>query len=68
MFLHLSVILLTGGPGVVAAGGHARFLRGGDMRGCSGGVCVVALGVGGHAWLLPWGCAWLLQGGHAWSL
>ena len=36
MFLHLSVILLTGGVCVVAHGG------GGGMRGCSrgGGACV----------------------------
>ena len=50
MFLHLSVILLTGGGG---------------MRGCSRGageVCVVALG--GHVWLLRGGGhAWLLWGG-----
>ena len=55
MFLHLSVILLTGGACVVARGGHAWLL---------GGVCVVARGgmcgcSGGHAWFL--------RGGHAWD-
>ena len=64
MFLHLSVILLTGGHGWLLLGGHAWLLRGGvcmvalvgrhawllgGMRGCSGGACVVALG-GGRAW------------------
>ena len=60
MFLHLSVILSTGGACMVALGGRAWLLWGG-MHGCSGeGACVVALGgtcvvaLGGHAWLL-WG-------------
>ena len=59
MFLHLSVILLTGG---------VRGWSQGGMHGCSGG-CVVAPGGGGvcgwsrgHVWLL-WGGAWLLWGG-----
>ena len=51
MFLHLSVILLTGGACVVALGG---------VHGCSGGACVVALG---GVWLLRGGRAWLLRGG-----
>ena len=33
---------------------------GGGMRGCSGGVCVVALG--GHAWLLRGGMHGFCQG------
>ena len=75
IFLHLFVILFTGGACVVAPGG--------GMHGCSGGEgCIVAWGGmcgcsgGGHAWLLPGGCAWLLPeggcvvalGGHAWLL
>ena len=48
IFLHLFVILFTGG--------HA-WLQGG-MRGCRRGACVVA---GGHAWLYG-GHAWLLGG------
>ena len=58
MFLHLSVILLTGG--------HA-WLLGGGMRGCSwgghawrrGGMC----GEGGCAWQRRGMCG---KGGHAW--
>ena len=57
MFLHLSVILLTGGACVVAMGGHAWLFR---------GVCVVALG-GGHVWLL-WGGMCGCSGGRAWLL
>ena len=54
IFLHLFVILFTGG-------GHAWLLLGGGMHGCSwGGACMVVPG-GGHAWLL-WGGAWLLRG------
>ena len=34
--------------------------RGGSMRGCSEGACVVA---GGACVVAPGGCAWLLQGG-----
>ena len=47
MFLQVSVC---------PRGGHAWLLLGwrawllGGMHGCSGGVCVVALGGGGHAW------------------
>ena len=63
MFLHVSVILLTGGVCVVAPegvgmcgcsrGGHAWLLFGGACMVAPGGACVVALG----------GCAWLLLGG-----
>ena len=45
MFLHLSVILLTGGGACVVA-------PGGTCMVAPGGACVVA--PGGHAWLL-WG-------------
>ena len=34
------------------------------MRGCSGGVCVVA--PGGHVWFYLGGHAWFYLGGHAW--
>ena len=65
MFLHLSVILLTGGVG------HAWFLPG--VHGCSGGACVVAPGgVHGCSWGGMHGClggcvvarggVWLLPG------
>ena len=78
MFLHLSVILLTGGACVVAPGGPAWLLRGG-MRGCSGGACVVALrgvrGCSGGMHGCSRGGVWLLrgmcgcsQGGCAWLL
>ena len=52
IFLHLFVILFTGG--------HAWLL--GGMCGCWG-VCVVASG-GGHVWLPVGGHAWLLEGMH----
>ena len=51
IFLHLFVILFTGGAYMVAPRGRAWLLRGvcmvawGGMHGCSGGVCMVALGV-----------------------
>ena len=73
MFLHLSVILLTGGCAWLL-GGHAWWLPGGHVWLLLGG-CVVAPGVclvapGGHAWLLlggmhgcSGGCAWLLPEG-----
>ena len=51
MFLHLSVILLTGGACVVKWGG---------MRGEVGGVH----GEGGHAWQRG---ACVVKGGHAWQ-
>ena len=72
IFLHLFVILFTGGACMVAPGGDvwlllwggcAWLLRGG-VHGCSEGSCVVALG--GHVWLLRGdmcGCS----GGHAWD-
>ena len=62
-----------GGVCVVALGGHVWLLLGG-VRGCSGGVCVDAPGVGIHgcSWGGMRGCsgghAWLLPGGHAWLL
>ena len=79
IFLHLFVILFTGGRAWLLPGG----MRGcsGGVRGCCGGACVVALGgmcgcSWGHAWLwwgvcmvapgacmVAWGCVWLLQGG-----
>ena len=67
IFLHLFVILFTGGACVVAPGeGGMRGCSGGGMHGCSGGVCGCSGGsawlFGGCAWLLG-GCAWLLQGG-----
>ena len=67
MFLHVSVILSTGGGAcVVAPGGRgaACVVALGGMHGCSGGVCGCS---GGHAWLRG-GHAWLLPGGHAWLL
>ena len=54
MFLHVCVILFTGGPCVVAGG--CVWLLGG-VHGCWG-ACMVA---GGHAWLLG-GCVWLWGG------
>ena len=71
MFLHLSVILSTGG------GGHAWLHGGvhghsgwGGMHGCSRGACVVApggvhgcSGGGGHAWFLPGGMPGFFRGG-----
>ena len=60
IFLHLFVILFTGGACVVAPWGRGAWLFQGG--------CMVA--PGGHAWLLRGGGhAWLLQGGgHAWSV
>ena len=73
IFLHLFVILFTGGACVVAPGGCVWLLLGGVCMvapgGCAWllrGVCMVALG--GCAWLLPGGCAWLLPGGCVWLL
>ena len=54
IFLHLFVILFTGGHAWLLGGGRACMVA-------PGGACVVA--PGGHAWLLPVGCAWLLWGG-----
>ena len=75
MFLHLSVILLTGGAGcawLLGPGGHA-WLLGGCVWLLQEGACMVVLG--GHAWLLQGGHAWLLwgacmvaPGGHVWLL
>ena len=75
MFLHLSVILLTGRHGC-PQGVYVWLLRG--MRGCSGAGCAWLL-LGGHAWLLlrgmrgcsgGWGMrgkgACMVKGGHAW--
>ena len=67
IFLHLFVILFTGG-------GHAWLLPGGGVCGCSQGVCVVA--PGGCAWLLlegsmhgcSQGVCMVAPGGHAWLL
>ena len=79
MFLHLSVILLTGrGACVVALGGcgcsgrgmHGCSQRGhvwllwGGMRGCSGGMHGCS---GGHAWLLQGGCVVAPGGMHGCS-
>ena len=50
IFLHLFVILFTGGVCVVAPGGHVWLLPGGGVHGYSGGACVVA--PRGHVWLL----------------
>ena len=63
MFLHLSVILLTGGGGVHSCyGGHVWLLRGG-VCGCSRkGGCRAWLLQGGHAWLL-WGACMVARGG-----
>ena len=77
MFLHLSVILLTGRACVFASGGHAWLLLGGGMCGCSQGACMVAPGggmrvcswgacmvaLGGMHGCSWWGYAWLLLGG-----
>ena len=70
MFLHMSVILSTGGhvwllwgACMVTLGGHVRLLLGG-MRGCSGGHAWL---LGGHARLL-WGGMCGCSGGHAWLL
>ena len=52
MFLHVSVILSTGGACMVAPRGHAWLLWG---RGH-------AWLLGGHAWLLQGGHAWLVWG------
>ena len=74
MFLHLSVILSTGGAFVVTLGGVHGCSGGacmvawggmcgcsqGGVHGCSRGACVVALG---GALLLPGGHVWLLLGG-----
>ena len=58
MFLHLSVILLTGGRPAWLLGGHAWLLQGG---------CMVAPG-GGHAWLLLGGMHGCSGGVHGCSL
>ena len=45
MFLHLSVILLTGGGSMCGCSGGDRMVAWGvGVCGCSGGACVVALG------------------------
>ena len=81
IFLHLFVILFTGGGMCGCLGGRgACVVAQGGMRGCSGGACVVApegggmcgCSWGGPAWLLPGGHASLLWGGrgvggHAWD-
>ena len=66
MFLHVSVILSTGGACMVAPGGGVCGCSAG-VRGCSGGMHCCSGGVhgcsrggmcgcsGGHAWLLPGG-------------
>ena len=73
MFLHLSVILSTGGGGACVAGGACvggRGVRGRRACVAEGGVCMA----GGYAW--QWGCAWqgmcvagrhAWQGGHVWQ-
>ena len=67
MFLHLSVILSTGGGGMHGCSGGAWLLPGGHVWLLLGGACVVALGRG-HAWLLL-GCVCVVAlGGHAWLL
>ena len=67
MFLHLSVILLTGGGCVVAPGGvacmvaqGACMVAPGGMCGCSGGCMVFSWG---HAWFFLGGCAWFFPRG-----
>ena len=69
IFLHMFVILFTGGgmrgcsggACMVAPGGACVVAPRGGMHGCSGG-CVWLL-LGEHVWLLPGGHAWLLPGG-----
>ena len=61
IFLHLFVILFTGGACVVAPGGHAWLLQGGGVHGCLGGMRGCSWG-GMHGCSQA-GCAWLLQGG-----
>ena len=76
IFLHLFVILFTGGACMVAPGGGCMVAPGGGgvwllpggmhgcsrggMHGCSRGACMVA--PGGHAWLLPGGMHGCSQG------
>ena len=82
MFLHMSVILSTGGACVVAPGGHAWLLPGGCVVAPRGGMrawgaaCVAKGGVHGIG-----GCAWRRgcvggmhgkggvhgEGGHVWQ-
>ena len=73
MFLHVSVILSTGGHAWLLLGGACVVARWGvrgcsGVHGCSGGGYVWLLGghvwlLGGHVWLLlGGGCAWLLWG------
>ena len=64
MFLQVSVCP-RGGACMVALGGHAWLLWGG-VRGCTGEVCVVALGGGMHG--CSWGVCVVALGGHVWLL
>ena len=58
IFLHVCVILSTGGACMVVRGVHGGCQ--GDMRGCLGGHVWLLVG---HVWL--WG-ACVVAGGHAW--
>ena len=80
IFLHLFVILFTGGACVVAPGGGVRGCSGGEegMHGCSWGACIiaqgvhgkrgacVAKGVHGKGGMCGKGGACMAKGGHAW--